>query len=88
MNDIDPATQEYYDNYLDLFAHPGWIQFIDELRTSLEQDMKTSVSRCDTGEKWMEERGSQSKVLRVLGFENAIKNALDSLNAPSDSDEE
>jgi hypothetical protein len=77
---IDPDLQEYYDDYMDLFLHPGWHRFISDLRSSLASDQMTANQRCDTSEKWFEERGAQHKTLKILNFESMIRNAYDSLS--------
>lgn len=79
MTPIDPEIQRYFENYLDLFATEGWQQFTKELKDSLDADQKSAVSRCDSTEKWFEERGAQAKTLRILRFETMIKNNYDNL---------
>lgn len=92
MTPIDPATQKYFEDYLDLFATPGWQTFVKDMKESLETDQKSAVSRCDTTEKWFEERGAQAKTLRILAFETMIRNNYDNLKDLSeetvDSDED
>jgi len=89
---IDPETQKYFEDYLDLFVQPGWQRFIKDLQKSLDSDQSSAVARCDTTEKWFEERGSQVKTLRILSFEAMITNNYDQLKEQSedtgDSDEE
>jgi len=81
MTPIDPNTQEYFDDYLDLFAHKGWKRFMEDLVTSLESDQKTAAHRCDTTEKWFEERGLQAKTMKLITFETMIRNNYDQLIA-------
>ncbi len=92
MTPIDPQTVEYFEHYLDLFATPGWQAFQKDMQTSLEADQKSAVSRCDTTEKWFEERGAQAKTIRLIAFETMIVNNYDQLKAQAedtgDSDED
>lgn len=87
MLPIDPETQEYFDDYLDLFGHPGWARFISDLQASLDNDQKTAVARCDTTEKWFEERGLQAKTMKLLTFETLIRNNYDQLQAEATTDD-
>lgn len=82
MSNIDPIEEhqkvvQFYEEYLDLFTHPGWKRFIDDINSGLEQDQKTAVARCDTDQKWFEERGAQAKTLRIAQFETLIRNSYD-----------
>lgn len=94
MSTIDPIEeqkqiQDYYDAYLDLFLHPGWQRFVEDLRASLEQDQKNAVARCTTAETWHEERGAQTKTLRILSFETMIRNKYDEfIDSINDADPE
>lgn len=91
MLPIDPETQKYFDDYLDLFGHPGWKRFMEDLSESLVNDQKTAVQRCDTTEKWFEERGLQAKTMKLLTFETLIRNKYEQLVAEAledDTDED
>lgn len=79
MSTIDVETTNYYERYMNLFATDGWQQFKEEIKTSLQQDQQSAVTRCNTSDLWFEERGAQTAKLRILGFENAIKNSYDNL---------
>lgn len=84
MNPIDPELQKYYDNYLDLFSTPGWAQFIEDLQGSLLQKQTTAAARCPSGDQWLEERGSQVQIQRVLGFEDQMRRSLEVLQNPEE----
>jgi len=86
MSTIDPDTQKYFDNYTELFGSEGWKQFIDELTDSLDSDRKTAISRCDTDQKWFEERGQQARTMKILSFETMILNGLSTLQAQEEDD--
>ena len=86
MPTIDPATQKYYDDYFDTFATTGWSEFIEEMRRSLIQDCQSAMNRCDTADKWFEERGKQLKTLRMLSFEDSIRNSYEQLVVNNEDD--
>lgn len=79
MTHIDPELQAYFDDYLDLFIHPGWQRFISDLQASLDQDQKTMMTRCKTPDDMLVERGAQLKTQRMLSFETLIRNQYDQL---------
>lgn len=86
MNPIDPDTQKYFDDYFDLFGSPGWAAFMNDLNVSLSNDQRTAASRCDTTEKWFEERGAQMKTARLINFENMIRSSYEQLIAEDELD--
>jgi len=85
MSTIDPATTKYFEDYLDLFVQPGWQKFMQDLQASLTADQTTAVARCTTDQLWFEERGAQAKTLKLLNFENMIRNSYDSLQADEET---
>lgn len=88
MTTIDPELQAYFEDYLDLFIHPGWVRFITDLRDSLDHDQKTMMTRCKTTDEMLEERGAQLKTSRILTFETLVRNQYDQLVADSSPEEE
>lgn len=86
MANIDPATQQYFDTYFDLFTQPGWQKFMEELKTSLANDQSTAVARCNTDQLWFEERGMQMKTARILNFENMLRQSYEELIAEPEED--
>ena len=79
MTPIDPEVQKYFEEYIEMFGTPGWKRFITDLEGSLKTDQKTAAKRCDTTEKWFEERGAQAKTERMVQFETMIRNNYDQL---------
>ena len=84
----DPQLKQYYETYLDLFAHPGWKLFMEELQGHLEHSQATAVGRCDTTEKWFQERGDQARTSIILGFETAMRTQWDNMQNPATAEEE
>lgn len=82
MSDIDPDVLKYYERYLDLFTHDGWKQFISDLSEGLASDERSATARCDTSEKWFEERGAQKKAKQILNFETMIRMAYEQVTNP------
>lgn len=88
MTNIDPEVQKYFDDCLDLFSHPGWKRFMEDLQSSLEEDQRTTMSRCKTSEELLVERGAQLKTARILSFEIMVRNQYDQLTIEADKNED
>ena len=71
--------QQYYDNYLDLFLHPGWKQLQESLETTAEQlrDITTIRDQRDLDFR----QGQLANVTTLLTFEGATRATLDALEA-------
>ena len=87
MSNIDPDTEQYFEDYLEMFATPGWQRFLADLAGSLESDQKTAVQRCDTTEKWFEERGLQARTMKLLSFETLVRNQYEQLQSEENLDD-
>jgi hypothetical protein len=72
MSNIDPDVQIYFENYIDLFATPGWAQFKEDMQAALKDSQTTAATRCDTSDKWMQERGEQQKLMKILSFDHVM----------------
>jgi len=73
---LSPEESEYYDNYFDLFMHPGWKQFVEDSQESLDsqriEDLKTEKDLFYV-------QGQRSVLLNTVRFEDGIKNAFEEL---------
>ncbi len=73
---MSPEESEYYDNYFDLFMHPGWKQFVEDSQESLDsqriEDLKTEKDLFYV-------QGQRSVLLNTVRFEDGIKNAFEEL---------
>lgn len=64
----------YYENYLDLFLHPGWKQFVQESQDILDTHNIDEIK--DEKELFLLQ-GRRQTLLSVTHFELGIKNAFD-----------
>ena len=71
---MSPENEKYYENYLDLFLHPGWKQFVEEAQELLDsfeiEDIKDEINLAFI-------KGQRSSLLNITRFETGIKNAID-----------
>ncbi len=71
---MSPENEKYYENYLDLFLHPGWKQFVEEAQELLDsfeiEDIKDEINLAFI-------KGQRSSLLNITRFEIGIKNAID-----------
>lgn len=71
---MSPEDDKYYDNYLDLFLHDGWKQFIEESEQLLDsykiEDIKNEQDLFFT-------KGQVNILTNITRFETAIRNALE-----------
>lgn len=79
---MSPEDDKYYENYLDLFLHDGWKQFVNEAQELLDsyviEDIKDENDLAFI-------KGQRSSLLNITRFETGIKNAIEmeADNAPS-----
>ncbi len=66
----------YFDNYLDLFQHPGWKQFVAENK---EVHDSLSYDGCKDLAEFITIREARNTLSRVINFENYISLALQQL---------
>jgi hypothetical protein len=71
---LTKEDEVYYENYLDLFLHPGWKQFVQESKESLESHNIDEIK--DQKELFLLQ-GRRHTLLNVIHFEAGIKNAFD-----------
>ncbi len=79
---MSPEDDKYYENYLDLFLHDGWKQFVNEAQELLDsyviEDIKDENDLAFI-------KGQRSSLLNITRFETGIRNAIEmeADNAPS-----
>lgn len=71
---MSPEEEKYYENYLDLFLHPGWKQFVDEAQDLLDS---YSIEDIKNNEDLFFVKGQRISLLNIVRFETGIKNAFD-----------
>ena len=71
---MSPEDEKYYENYLDLFLHAGWKQFVEEAEELLDsyviEDIKDEIDLAFV-------KGQRSSLLNLTRFETGIKNAIE-----------
>jgi len=71
---LSPEDEKYYENYLDLFLHAGWKQFVEEAEELLDsyviEDIKDEIDLAFV-------KGQRSSLLNITRFETGIKNAIE-----------
>ena len=76
---MDKDTEQYYEQLLDLFLHPGWKQFQQDFEESFDLLEKTARKDCPTNDQWQYRRGQLEQLDRVITFEQLIRAAYDDL---------
>tara|TARA_R110002153_G_scaffold131178_2_gene280160 strand:+ start:1066 stop:1299 length:234 start_codon:yes stop_codon:yes gene_type:complete len=71
---LSPEEDKYYENYLDLFLHPGWEQFVEETQETL--DMQT-IEDIKSEKDLFQLQGKRAALLNIVRFETGIKNTFD-----------
>ncbi len=71
---MSPEDEKYYENYLDLFLHEGWKQFVEEAQELLDsyviEDIKDEIDLAFV-------KGQRSSLLNITRFQTGIKNAIE-----------
>lgn len=71
---MSPENEKYYENYLDLFLHEGWKQFVEEAQELLNafkiEDIKDEIDLAFV-------KGQRNSLLNITRFETGIRNAID-----------
>jgi|TARA_Y100000033_G_C2655565_1_gene66952 hypothetical protein len=71
---LSPEDEKYYENYLDLFLHDGWKQFVNEAQELLNSYVIEEIK----DEKDLAfVKGQRSSLLNITRFETGIKNAIE-----------
>ena len=71
---LSPEEEKYYENYLDLFLHPGWKQFVEEAQETLDTHIIEDVK---SEKELFLLQGQRIALLNIVRFETGIKNAFD-----------
>jgi hypothetical protein len=72
---VDKDTQDYFDQYFDLFASQGWKQFIADM-----EDNRTLISDLLTvkdADDLFYRKGQLDTLNRIVNFQLAIENAFE-----------
>lgn len=71
---MSPEEEKYYENYLSLFLHPGWQQFVSEAQDLLDS---YSIEDIKNNEDLFFVKGQRNSLLNIVRFETGIKNAFE-----------
>jgi hypothetical protein len=71
---LSPEEEKYYENYLDLFLHPGWKQFVEEAQETLDTHIIEDIK---SEKELFHLQGQRTALLNIVRFETGIKNAFD-----------
>jgi len=71
---LSPEDEKYYETYFDLFIHPGWKQFVEEIEDILNayriEDIKDEKNLAYV-------KGERAALMRVKRFAGGIKRAYE-----------
>lgn len=69
-------TDNYFDNYLDLFQHPGWKQLMQETQEVFDT---LSYDSCRDHKDFLSVQAARQQLQKLLKFEDLIKLSLQQL---------
>jgi len=71
---VSPDDESYYENYLDLFLHDGWKQFVEESQQLIDS---YNIEEIKNEQDLFFVKGQLNILTNVTRFETAIRNAID-----------
>ena len=71
---MSPDDESYYENYLDLFLHDGWKQFVEESQQLVDS---YNIEEIKNEQDLFFVKGQLNILTNVTRFETAIRNAID-----------
>lgn len=71
---MDKETQQYFEDYFDLFSTDGWKQFIEELEDIIDT---FSIENIKDQDDLKTTQGQLQILNRIANFEDSIRNAYD-----------
>ena len=71
---MSPDDESYYENYLDLFLHDGWKQFVEESQQLADS---YNIEEIKNEQDLFFVKGQLNILTNVTRFETAIRNAID-----------
>ena len=82
MASLDPETQQYYDNYFNLFQTDGWKQLTEELQQNALVINSVEATK-DANDLYMR-KGQINVLAYILNLESTTNNNYDELNTNND----
>lgn len=71
---MSPDDESYYENYLDLFLHDGWKQFVEEYQQLIDS---YNIEEIKNEQDLFFVKGQLNILTNVTRFETSIRNAID-----------
>tara|TARA_E500000318_G_scaffold81926_1_gene77258 strand:- start:22 stop:255 length:234 start_codon:yes stop_codon:yes gene_type:complete len=71
---LSPEDEVYYENYLGLFIHPGWKQFVKESQELVDS---YNIEEIKNEQDLFFVKGQLNILTNITRFETAIRNAID-----------
>lgn len=71
---MDKETQEYFEDYFELFSTEGWKQFIEEIEDIIDT---FSIENIKDQDDLKTTQGQLQILNRIANFEDSIRNAYD-----------
>ena len=81
---LDNMTDKYFDNYLDLFQHPGWKQLMQETQEVFDT---LSYDSCRDHKDFLSVQAARQQLQKLLKFEDLIKLSLQQLEEETDDND-
>jgi hypothetical protein len=82
MASLDPETQQYYDNYFNLFQTDGWKQLTEELQQNALVINSVEATK-DVNDLYMR-KGQINVLAYILNLESTTNNNYEELNNNND----
>ena len=82
MASLDPETQQYYDNYFNLFQTDGWKQLIEELQQNALVINSVEATK-DANDLYMR-KGQINVLAYILNLESTTNTNYEELNKAND----
>ena len=82
MASLDPETQQYYDNYFNLFQTDGWKQLTEELQQNALVINSVEAAK-DANDLYMR-KGQINVLAYILNLESTTNNNYEELNNNND----
>jgi len=77
-------SSTYFDNYLDLFQHPGWKQLMQETQEVFDT---LSYDSCRDHKDFLSVQAARQQLQKLLKFEDLIKLSLQQLEEETDDND-
>ena len=77
-------TNNYFDNYLDLFQHPGWKQLMQETQEVFDT---LHYENCKEHKDFLSVQATRQQLQKLLRFEELIRLSLQQLDEEKDDDD-